>query len=349
MSDSSVLLLNPAIAADYVKLVYVLQSETQLVKRHKEDEDWLCFLAEPIEVDKECFYAVADESSIRKYSSGTRVLSVQVDNKGKISVQMTESKRYEFVPFQSTLRFALLGSLGAKWKIEDGFACCMNPADGQSLLRYRSRSSSSLLASSSSFSIGKETPFRIASLVSEMSAVTTDSRGWCSASRADGCELVVIDSRVDQDLAALRTDALRMFDSLKKQGIRGLSVDVLGQSMMLALFVSNAFGGRMATGTRLSGCSPTSTVSAPARAGGDQPLFLGRVQQGGVRLRALLFKYLADFLGIPSKLLVADEASRQAGIELWNIVKQSGSFYHVPVTGAAFETVEKERSSLCRA
>lgn len=111
---------------------------------------------------------------------------------------------------------------------------------------------------------------------------------------------------------------------------------------MLAMFVSNLFGGsQMVKGGDIDFSQlveeDVQQHFTQVRGVGNAVL-LGSLNYGFCRHRAILFKYLADRLGIPSRLV----RGKQSDWHVWNIVNIDGKNYVVDVMQQPWKLLEED-------
>jgi len=111
---------------------------------------------------------------------------------------------------------------------------------------------------------------------------------------------------------------------------------------MLAMFVSNSLGGsQLVPGSSMPGIVDLTDQDVDQRKmsgknAGDI-LMLGHLNYGVCRHRALMFKYLADRLGIPSRLV----RGKTSDWHVWNVVQLHGKNYVVDVMQQPWNLMEE--------
>lgn len=118
-------------------------------------------------------------------------------------------------------------------------------------------------------------------------------------------DVVIFDKQKDPTLAFWVSEVERLCISIPDRMLR---------FQILSLFVSNALGG-----SRIAKLdhSISDLHSTKVEMGKTVDLLIGTITQGDLRHRALLFKYLADSLGMPSELI---RSTVHLGV-YWNIVE----------------------------
>jgi hypothetical protein len=110
---------------------------------------------------------------------------------------------------------------------------------------------------------------------------------------------------------------------------------------LLALFVSNTLGGSQIVklpGNDIEEISNREIAHLKAQSQNTNFILLGYLTHGVCRHRALLFKYLADRLGIPSRLVRGDQNN---GAHQWNVVELKGKLYIVDVMQNPTELIDE--------
>jgi hypothetical protein len=133
-------------------------------------------------------------------------------------------------------------------------------------------------------------------------------------------EIILLHSGIDDALKKITNDAENL--------LSGVS-DMKTKIKMLAMYVSNLMGGSQAYKNPQTDIEILSDMDIAnlQRKPNSGILQIGYLTHGVCRHRALLFKYLADRLGIPSRLIKGDYASPHQ----WNVVIVEGKYYVVDV------------------
>eukprot|EP01012_Entosiphon_sulcatum_P009901 TRINITY_DN15694_c0_g1_i1.p1 TRINITY_DN15694_c0_g1~~TRINITY_DN15694_c0_g1_i1.p1 ORF type:complete len:1065 (+),score=121.20 TRINITY_DN15694_c0_g1_i1:39-3197(+) len=111
------------------------------------------------------------------------------------------------------------------------------------------------------------------------------SSGSISPEVSSPREIIVVDGTRDERLAALKAEARALVSAAS---------DTLLAAKVIALLVSDSFGG--------SNPAVLLQCEEAVHSCYTQPVLLCSVRSGSCRYRAILFKYLADFVGLPSTL-----------------------------------------------
>lgn len=147
-------------------------------------------------------------------------------------------------------------------------------------------------------------------------------------------EIVVLSQDLDP--------ALKMISAKAKEFI-GKVGDLETKIKMLAMFVSNKFGGSQFYNDKefdlVKVCEKEIEALTDAKSK-TRYMQLGYLNHGVCRHRSLLFKYLADRLDIPSRLVRGDYGSAHA----WNVVKLADKYYVVDVMHDPTQIFEENSS-----
>jgi len=147
-------------------------------------------------------------------------------------------------------------------------------------------------------------------------------------------ELIVVDSKIDKELKLKVDHAIKFLSS---------ATDLRTKIQMLAIFVSNSLGGsKMAQpGSIHISELNEADMSTKTRSFGNvnNVLLLGCLNYGVCRHRAILFKYLADRVGIPSRLIRGK--LHTGGWHVWNVVCINGKNYVVDVMQQPWNLIEE--------
>ena len=133
-------------------------------------------------------------------------------------------------------------------------------------------------------------------------------------------EIIVLHAGMDKGLEKIAGDAQRLLSAIP---------DVATKIRVLSLFVSNVLGGSETSAqpdTNIEALTQRDIANALKHTQ-DGFLPIGYINHGLCRHRALLFKYLADRNGIPSRLVRGDTS----GAHQWNVVQLNGKFFIVDV------------------
>ena len=138
-------------------------------------------------------------------------------------------------------------------------------------------------------------------------------------------EILVIDAKRDNALKLLIEDAHRL-----TEGVTDMKVKI----QLIALLASNTLGGRQIWGQGhkdiVNLCE--ADIKKLKEKNGRSILFIGELEHGVCRHRALLFKRLCDEVGISSQVVRGEYTdSRTMGRHVWNVVYLDGQYYIVDV------------------
>lgn len=149
-------------------------------------------------------------------------------------------------------------------------------------------------------------------------------------------EVILVDGTQDQGLA-FKLDAAKKFI----ENAAGIEDKI----KMLAIFVSNSLGGSQMIKdagpsiTDLTGREIEARKQHTASSG--DIVMLGYLNYGVCRHRALMFKYLADRLGIKSRLVRGKQGGYSGGWHIWNVVELKGKHYVVDVMQQPWNLMEE--------
>lgn len=136
-------------------------------------------------------------------------------------------------------------------------------------------------------------------------------------------EIILLDTNVDPGLRQVLTETQEL--------LKGIT-DMQTKIKMLALYISNRLGGKHLNdypGSHISDLTENDIETVLKKTDGVH-LPIGALNHGVCRHRALLFKYLADRNGIPSRLVRGDYGS-SASAHVWNVVKLGEKYFIVDV------------------
>jgi hypothetical protein len=128
-------------------------------------------------------------------------------------------------------------------------------------------------------------------------------------------EIIVVDSTEDDQLSAWVVEA---------RDLISLAQDVTAQAALLAVFVSNVMGGVFSGADNKSQRFKKLFPDDQRR---GKKMFIGQFCIGKCRHRAILFKYLADRLNIPSMLV----RGIKRGKHVWNVIRVQDALYVLDV------------------
>lgn len=133
-------------------------------------------------------------------------------------------------------------------------------------------------------------------------------------------EIIVLHAESDAALKKIAGDAQRLLSGIP---------DVATKTRILSLFVSNVMGGSETVQNPETNIEKLcdKDIENVLKQTKDGFLPIGYLNHGLCRHRALLFKYLADRNGIPSRLV----RGNTSGAHQWNVVQQNGKYFIVDV------------------
>lgn len=139
-------------------------------------------------------------------------------------------------------------------------------------------------------------------------------------------EIIMVNSKLDSGLQRKLEIVQHMLEDV---------TDMKSRVLMLAQFVSNVLGGiQVYRGGAGEERACKEEIDAWKEKHGDT-LILGSLNHGVCRHRAILFKYLADRVGIRSRLVRGDAG----GPHVWNIVDIDGKYFVVDVMQDPFQVL----------
>lgn len=154
--------------------------------------------------------------------------------------------------------------------------------------------------------------------------------------KSGGREVIYTNADDDPRLKAL---------TRKAKEVPGGIFDMRQKIVMLAMLVSNEMGGSLIDGNpseKDAFLKASDDEIATLTQGNTKPLRIGDLRHGVCRHRGILFKYLADRCGIPSRLIRGDYVKNgDRGGHVWNVVKLNGKFFIVDVMHNAYELYEQ--------
>ncbi|EKD47821.1 MAG: hypothetical protein ACD_65C00273G0003 [uncultured bacterium] len=162
-------------------------------------------------------------------------------------------------------------------------------------------------------------------------AIDSDGRLECESSDR---ELIFVDAIRDTCLQSKVEGARKFIES---------APTTQAKIQMLAMFVSNALGGSQMVADGYGDIVQLTEANIQrckiSRANVDDVVLLGYLNHGVCRHRAILFKYLADRLGIQSRLVRGKQARDQW--HCWNVVELDGKNYIVDVMQQPWKLIEE--------
>lgn len=147
-------------------------------------------------------------------------------------------------------------------------------------------------------------------------------------------EIILVDSRCDEKLKDIVLNCQRL---LKGFHFTEMKIKVL------SLFVSNCMGGTNVNSLSSNWTSVSlanNSIHEWKQKQKTNVVPIGEIMFGVCRHRAILFKYLADRLNIPCRLVRGDYADGEG--HAWNVVSFKGTWYLVDVMHYPSELYEKD-------